>query len=116
MLNARNWIPLRLLAITALVAAPAFNGAVAGDGDDKAAPVLDLNARLQQKLDAKLNGQMNEKEAIPNDKMEGDLSERVNEQQAATAQELEAQASSLTSAKRGEEDKDKKKAAESASR
>lgn len=122
MLNARNWIPLRSLAMTALVAAFAFNGAIAGDDDDsKTAPVLDLNARLQQKLDAKLNGQINEKEAIPEDRMEGDLSARVNEQQAAAAEELEAQASSLTSAKRGEEDKDKNKnrekaAAESASR
>lgn len=114
MLNARNWFPMRVLAVTALLAAPAFQGAVAGDDGKKAAPVLDLNARLQQTLNAKLNGQIKESQAIPEDQLGGELTERVDEQQAATAEELEAQASSLTSAKRGEEEDKEVKAAETA--
>lgn len=116
MLNARNWFPLRLLAVTALVAAPAFHGAVAGDddGDAKAAPALDLNARLQQKLNAKLNGQIGKNEAIPEDRLEGQLTERVDEQQAEAAEALEAQAGTLTSANRAEQEKKDEKAAETA--
>lgn len=116
MLNVRNGFPARLLAMAALVAAPAFHGAIAADddGDKKAAPALDLNARLQETLNAKLNGQIKNKEAIPADKLDGDLSERVGEQQAEAAEALEEQASTLTNAKRGEEEKDREKEKEAA--
>ncbi|HEX7047447.1 MAG TPA: hypothetical protein VF275_07735 [Gammaproteobacteria bacterium] len=116
MLNVRNGFPVRLLAVAAFVAAPAFHGAIAADdGDEKAAtPVLDLNARLQQTLNAKLNGQIENSETIPEDKLSGDLSERVDEQQAAAAEALEEQASTLTSAKRGEEEKDQEEEKEAA--
>ncbi|HEX7029327.1 MAG TPA: hypothetical protein VF254_01935 [Gammaproteobacteria bacterium] len=116
MLNARN--SMRLLAMAALLTAPAFHGAVAGDDDKKAAPVLDLNARLQQTLNAKLNGQMKKKNAIPEDELDGELTARVDEQQAEAAEELEAQASTLTSAKRGEDEEKKTEtqAAETATR
>lgn len=121
MLNVSNGFPVRLLAVVAFVAAPAFHGAIAADddGDKNAAPVLDLNARLQQTLNAKLNGQIESNESIPEDALSGDLSERVNEQQAAAAEELEEQASTLTSAKRGEEEKgqeEDKEAAKAVSR
>lgn len=99
MLNVRKGF---LVAALALTFAPLAH---AGDDDgSKAAPTLDVNAMMQKKLSAKLNGQLGAKSA-PAGSLDDKLSERVDEQKAEAEQQLDEHASALTAADRGEEER-----------
>ena len=101
MLNVRNCSTL--LAAIALVIVPVAGSFAADVDGKKAAPVLDLNARMQQKLNAKLNGNVGG-ERDPSAGLDSKLSERVDEQKAEVEQQLDEQAQALTDADRGGED------------
>lgn len=107
MLNARNGFPLKLIVVAALVAAPAFQAVSGADNDSKQkSPVLDLNALMQKKLNAQMNGQIESKEEGPAEALDGTLTDRVSEKGAETAEQLDAQSSTLTSANRAEHRQD----------
>lgn len=95
MLNARTGIATRLVAALALAVAPAFVAVAADDQGGKDA--LDMNAKMQEKLNSKLGGN------IGNGALDIDskLSERVNKKNAETNKQLDSQAESLTAAERG---------------
>jgi len=108
MLNARTRSSARTVAVPALTLAllliPAFAAVSAADsGGRKAAPTLDLNARMQQKLDARLNGQLDMSDEAASPSLDSTLSDRVDEKNAALKEQLDAQAESLTAAERGAE-------------
>lgn len=96
MLNARNGFVVRIATLLAFLAAPAFLTVAADDQGKKDAP-MDLNARMQQKLDSRLNGNIGNGGSLD---LDSKLSDRVNEKSAQTNKQLDDSANALTEADR----------------
>lgn len=102
MLNARTGIATRLVAALALAVAPALVAVAADDQGGKDA--LDMNAKMQEKLNSKFGGDIGAGALDIDSK----LSERVSKKNAETNKQLDNQAESVTAAERGNAADEKK--------
>jgi|SRR5690606_30659653 len=93
MRNVRSSV-IRIAALFAFAAAPG----IAIAADQATAPV-DLNARMQEKLNAKLNSNLAGGELD----LDSKLSERVDKKNAETQEQLDSAADALTAADRSGE-------------
>ncbi|HLU61594.1 MAG TPA: hypothetical protein VKZ99_04520 [Gammaproteobacteria bacterium] len=94
MQNVRSRL-VRTAALLAFVAAPGM--AIAAD--QATVPPVDLNAKMQEKLNAKLNSNLGSGELD----LDSKLSERVDRKRAETEQQLDNTASTVTNADRSGE-------------
>lgn len=109
MLNAPEQVAARAVTTPALALAlllvAAFAPANAGDSATSKMAPPDLSAKMQEKLDARLNGQFKTDEDPAAEALDGKLSDRVEEKNVELQEQLNAQAESLTAADRSAEKK-----------